>query len=224
MSRSGPEGRILPRNACDVAEFGVLHQVQAVTAALLEGGHEVVVFGVDDVARLARFLANERPDIVFNCCESLHRNAGLEMNVAALYKLFGIPFTGSSALTLGVALNKALAKAMFQAQGIPTPPYLVFPPGAALAASEAYFRSSSSRYREDAGIGIDENSVVETRERAVRAGALYLEGIRSAGVSRGVHRRAGAERGRAGGLSRPADRAARLRNRLQRTSRPTAPE
>src|SRR5438552_18295251 len=83
MSRSRPARRIVPAGARNVTEFAVLEQVKAVTAALLEGGHETVVFGVEDVAQLAGFLAYDRPDIIFNCCESLHRNAALQMHVAA---------------------------------------------------------------------------------------------------------------------------------------------
>src|SRR5262245_23312459 len=113
MSSRTTRGGMLPAGACDIAEFGVLHQVQAVTRALQEGGHQAVVFAVDDVGQLATFLAKDRPDIIFNCCESLNRTAALEMNVAAVYELFAIPFTGSSALTLGLALNKAYAKAVF---------------------------------------------------------------------------------------------------------------
>jgi D-alanine-D-alanine ligase len=153
---------MLPPSACDVAEFAVLHQVEVVTAALLEGGHEPVVFGADDVAQLAGFLSNHRPDVIFNCCESLHRNGLLEMNVAALYELFAIPFTGSSALTLGISLNKALAKAVFQAHGIPTPAYAVCPPGAPLEAPNLAFPLIVKPLCEDAGIGIDVNSVVDT--------------------------------------------------------------
>jgi D-alanine-D-alanine ligase len=164
MCRSRPGGSILPGNACDVAEFGVLHQVEVVTRALLEGGHQTVVFGVDDVAQLADFLAKDRPDIIFNCCESLNRNAAMEMNLAALYELFAIPFTGSSALTLGISLNKALAKVVFQACGILTPPYAVFAPGVALRKPAIGFPLIVKPLCEDAGIGIDENSLVETEK------------------------------------------------------------
>jgi D-alanine-D-alanine ligase len=163
LCRSKPGGRILPPEACDVAEFGVLEQVKIVAVALREGGHDVVVFAVEDAARLASFLTKDRPDIIFNCCESLNRNAALEMSVAALYELFGIPFTGSPALTLGLSLNKALAKAVFQTHGILTPRYAVFSLGSALdAACDLAYPLIIKPLCEDAGIGIDENSVVET--------------------------------------------------------------
>jgi D-alanine-D-alanine ligase len=164
MRCSQPGGGELPANACDVAEFAVLHQVEVVTRALLEGGHQTIVFGVDDVAQLACFLAKDRPDIIFNCCESLNRNAAMEMNVAALYELFAIPFTGSSALSLGVSLNKALAKMLFQASGIRTPPYSVFAPGVALQPPAIGFPLIVKPLCEDAAIGIDENSLAETEK------------------------------------------------------------
>jgi D-alanine-D-alanine ligase len=159
LARSG-----LPASACDVAEFGVLHQVDVVTRALLEGGHQTVAFGVDGLAQLAGFMTEDRPDIIFNCCESLNRNAAMEMNVAALYELFAIPFTGSSALTLGISLNKALAKMIFQGCGILTPPYAVFPPGVVLQTPALEFPLIVKPLCEDGGIGIDENSLVETEK------------------------------------------------------------
>jgi D-alanine-D-alanine ligase len=164
MCRSRPGGSALPANACDVAEFGVLHQVELVKRALLEGGHQTVVFGVDNITQLAGFVGKDRPDIIFNCCESLNRDAAMEVNVAALYELLAIPFTGSSALTLGISLNKALAKMVFQACGILTPPYAVFPPGITLQAPALGFPLIVKPLCEDAGIGIDENSLVETEK------------------------------------------------------------
>ncbi len=86
-------------------------------AALKEHGNKSPIFSATTIqAALCLFLSNERPDVIFNCCESIMGQSKLEMNVAAMYELFGIPYTGSAPLALGLALDKELAKAIFLAQ------------------------------------------------------------------------------------------------------------
>src|SRR5688500_16395983 len=81
------------------AEFGVLAQVADIERALRELGEDPSRHAAVTATGLADFLAGQRPDVVFNCCESLRGNAALEMSVAALFDLFGIAYTGSPALT-----------------------------------------------------------------------------------------------------------------------------
>lgn len=59
-------------------------------------------------------------DIVFNISEGLSgRNR--ESQVPMLLEMAGIPFVGADPLTLGVTLDKVMAKKIFIAEGIPTP-------------------------------------------------------------------------------------------------------
>ncbi len=158
----------------DASEYGVLEQMQSIAHALKgngkDNGHEVVIFSADDdVARLTEFLQKERPDAIFNCCESILGKASLEMNVAALYELFGIPFTGTPALPLGIALDKGIAKALFLANGIRTPRHQIFRgPDLSLEAYSLGFPAIVKPIREDASIGIDVNAIVHD-EAALRA-------------------------------------------------------
>ncbi|MCR4426965.1 MAG: ATP-grasp domain-containing protein [Firmicutes bacterium] len=67
-------------------------------------------------------LDEARPDMVFNIAEGwVGRNR--ESLIPALLELLGIPFTGSDALTLGIALDKAMAKRVVSTAGIRTPRY-----------------------------------------------------------------------------------------------------
>src|SRR5262245_39787778 len=88
LSRSAPGGTELGGEFRDESEYGVLDEIRTVAAAIGQAGHEVQMFGAYDPAELAGFLARERPEVVFNCCESFRGRAALEMNVAALYELF----------------------------------------------------------------------------------------------------------------------------------------
>jgi D-alanine-D-alanine ligase len=164
LSGRSTGGSLVPADACDIAEFSVLHQVAAVTRALLAEGHEATPFGVGDGMSLAAFLASDRPDVIFNCCEGVRRNAALEMSVAALYELLAIPFTGSPARTLALSLNKAHAKAVFHASGLATPRHAVWHPRRAIAALNLEFPLIIKPLCEDASIGIDDDSVVETEQ------------------------------------------------------------
>jgi D-alanine-D-alanine ligase len=136
--------------------------MRSIAAALREHGHPVVIFSADDDAgRLCNFLANEHPEIIFNCCESILGESKLEMNVAAVYELFGIAYTGSSPLTLGLALDKALSKAVFLSHGIPTPHHQLFEHhNLGHIDSTLKFPLIVKPVHEDASIGIDANSIV----------------------------------------------------------------
>ena len=83
------------------------------------------------------------------------------MNVAALFELFDIPYTGSSALTLGLALNKALTKDVLCAHGIQTPAHVVINQDQdPVTTHHLSFPLIVKPIAEDASIGIDDAAVV----------------------------------------------------------------
>lgn len=135
-----------------------------VAACLGESGHHVSEFLATDVEALFGFLARERPDAVFNCCESFRGATGLEMNVAALLELSGIPFTGATALTLGMALDKEIAGELFRAAGVPAPRGVVLrDPDQAGPAVALGWPLIVKLVREDGSIGIAADAVVADR-------------------------------------------------------------
>jgi D-alanine-D-alanine ligase len=164
LSRSRSEGTIIAETFQDASEYDVLLEVQLIEGFLRESGHEVVLHGVDDPGGLWTFLERQRPALIFNCCESLRGNARLEMNVAAIFEILDIPFTGSPALTLGMALNKGIAKALFAAHGVPTPPWTVVSPTSGADRADCLsYPLIVKPVEEDASIGIDTHSVVHSR-------------------------------------------------------------
>jgi len=156
------------------AELDVLGEVEFIRTSLNQAGHEAVIFSAADGAGLCKFLAKQRPELVFNCCEGLTGKAALEMNVAALYELHNLPYTGSPALTLGLLLNKPLAKAVLSAHGINTPAYVVVDRGQDLAAANRLtFPLIVKPAAEDASIGIDDGAVVHN-EAALKARVRFV--------------------------------------------------
>jgi len=71
--------------------------------------------------RLVNYLQRRNPDLVFNLVESVENESAQEMNVAGVYELMKIPFTGAGPLGLGIALKKARVKEILTYHGIPTP-------------------------------------------------------------------------------------------------------
>jgi D-alanine-D-alanine ligase len=110
---------------------------------------------------LLQFLRTEKPDVIFNLCESVGNESIHEMHVAGIFELLNIPYTGASALTLGIALNKALVKDLLIANGLPTPGYQLIKSPIKISLDERLrFPLIVKPSREDASVGIDSNSVV----------------------------------------------------------------
>ena len=63
-------------------------------------------------------------DIVFNICEGFSGRSR-ESEVPMILDLYNIPFVGSDALTLGLTLDKVMAKKVFESDGVPTPKYFM---------------------------------------------------------------------------------------------------
>ncbi len=110
----------------DMSEYGVLDELESVQRALLPSGHDTKIVAVAlDAYKLIDELRNDRPDMIFNLCESFDGDPTQEMNVASLFELLKIPYTGSRALTLGLALNKWRVKEILNYYDIPTAPHYV---------------------------------------------------------------------------------------------------
>jgi D-alanine-D-alanine ligase len=168
------QGEAQPDAQPDASELGVVAQVAAVCAILETRGDQAPAFAVRDVSALVDWLVRERPDAVFNCCESLGGRADLEMCLAGLFELLAVPYTGSTPITLGLCVNKGLAKAVLQAHGVGTPGYTVVDSVGALEGATALsWPLIVKPLAEDASIGIDEGAVVHDVD-ALRARVAFL--------------------------------------------------
>ncbi len=102
------------------AEFDHPGTITLIAAAIKNNGFQVKKIG--NVANLIDNINNLDVDIVFNISEGLvGRNR--ESQVPVLLEMAGIPFVGSDALSLGISLDKIMAKKIFIAEGIRTPKF-----------------------------------------------------------------------------------------------------
>ncbi|MFH0791565.1 MAG: ATP-grasp domain-containing protein [Candidatus Omnitrophota bacterium] len=103
------------------AEFDHPSTIDVIAQAIESQGYKVKKIG--NVMNLLEKIEHLNVDIVFNISEGLSgRNR--ESQVPILLEMAGIPFVGADALTLGVTLDKVMAKKIFIADNIPTPKFL----------------------------------------------------------------------------------------------------
>ncbi len=104
------------------AELDGHKTIECLKNALESAGHKVDLIGG---ARqlIGRVTNNDlKVDIVFNISEGF-KGRNRESQVPAILDLYNVPFVGADALTLGVTLDKVMAKKCFIADGIPTARY-----------------------------------------------------------------------------------------------------
>ncbi len=108
---------------------GVLEAVKAVQKALEERGYPVSELSLAPPREVAvKDLEKLDTDIVYNLFEGFPGHPASEPLVPQILAYRNIPFTGCSAEALRLGLNKAHAKVLLQAAGIPTPDFQLLNP------------------------------------------------------------------------------------------------
>jgi D-alanine-D-alanine ligase len=146
-----------------------------VVRALGDGGDcRVDALGVTDdlLGAVAKIVATA-PDVVFNLCESIDGVSSLEPLLPLLLERAGLAYTGSSPLTLGLALHKHKAKDVLRGAGVPTPDAVVLttPDTSGVGLP---FPLIVKPAREDASVGITRDSVVHDRAALERQVTFVL--------------------------------------------------
>ena len=106
------------------SEFDSPLTIDTIVRSLRAHGHTVHL--VEATSNLPRWFLTHRVDLVFNIAEGMH-GEHRESQVPAILELLGVPFTGSNSITLALALDKAKTKQILASEGIPTPPWQLFP-------------------------------------------------------------------------------------------------
>lgn len=102
------------------AEFDAASTIDVIANAIAANGFTVKKIG--NASNLLEKIDNLGVDIVFNISEGL-TGRNRESQVPILLEMAGIPFVGADALTLGLTLDKVMAKKIFISDKIPTPKF-----------------------------------------------------------------------------------------------------
>ena len=133
-----------------------LDRLDSVEQALRSSGYRVQVLEFkDNWAVVLRKISHSGVDLVFNLCEEFRGNSKLEMNIAALLEMVGIPFTGSSSLALGLSQDKGKTKSILANHHIPTPSFALIAPGEKEKSLPLRYPLIAKPVYEDGSLGID---------------------------------------------------------------------
>jgi D-alanine-D-alanine ligase len=143
----------------ETAEFDSVETIDAITGTLEELGYNVDRVG--NIWRLVeRLAAGERWDIVFNIAEGLYGMAR-EAQVPALLEAYQIPYVFSSPDVIVTCHNKALAKQIVGAAGVPTAKYHLVSKADDIALVNLPYPLFAKPVAEGTGKGISSKSLVE---------------------------------------------------------------
>ena len=153
----------IPQDASADARDTLL-QARSVQESLARCGWRTseLVFGPDP-SLLEDELARIHPDLVFNLVESWHGLASLACAAPALFRKAGFVFTGADEGSMALAGDKALARRLLHAAGLPVPAGATMEelqrgvfPGVGTFIIKARF--------EDASLGLGPDCVVDVRD------------------------------------------------------------
>jgi D-alanine-D-alanine ligase len=167
---------VLPADHVEAAsEYEILTTTEIISRILRGAGFGVTCLGVgSDPQTLLTGLRGNRPDVVFNLFEGLATKDNTEASVAGLLEWLEIPFTGSPAPALALAHDKVRTKHLLQGAGLPTPGFFLVdqlpcPP------CPLDWPVIVKPALQDASVGIEQGSVVTSREQLSRRVAHVLE-------------------------------------------------
>ncbi len=151
--------------------------VDQVKGALEKNKHKVFLLGIDDdLSVLLHGLKTQKPDIVFNLCETYAGKDTFELHITALLEMLGQRFTGTGPVGMALRQDKALSKKLLQFYGIPCPGYAVFDKLNMEFAGRMRFPMFVKPLRGDASLCVDDFSLVNNYEGLItRTGQIQDE-------------------------------------------------
>ena len=152
-----------------------------VARGLRAAGHEARFLGVGgSLAPLERLVRAWRPHAAVNLLMEFAGEARLAVHVVAYLELLGVPVTGCDARGILLTRDKALAKALWLREGLPTPAFRVYPRGRrAPARCGLRFPAIVKSRDEEASRGIAQASVVRGEARLRERVAFVHERVGS---------------------------------------------
>jgi D-alanine-D-alanine ligase len=106
----------------ELSEETVEEMAREVYEAVLTLGYPAVLIPVkESFLGFLRRIQEVKPDVVVNLCESFNGTTRLESNVAGVYELLRVSFTGNVMRALSLCQDKFKAKAVLASHGLPTP-------------------------------------------------------------------------------------------------------
>ncbi|PJA97686.1 MAG: D-alanine--D-alanine ligase [Ignavibacteriales bacterium CG_4_9_14_3_um_filter_30_11] len=147
----------------DLSENGFSNEIENICTSLRKHYYCVEVLAIDNnIESAIKNIVKFNPDVIFNFVESVEGISSYEFCIAGVYELLGYQYTGNRPQTLGNCLNKSITKNILKAFNIDTPSSITLSKIDELNKNDftLNFPVIIKLLKEDASIGISENSVV----------------------------------------------------------------
>jgi len=141
------------------SEESVEQVAQEVYTLLTAAGYNAVVLPLGkSLMSFLRRINSLKVDVLINLCEGFLGRPQFEANVAGVFEILGIPFTGNNSRALSLCQDKFKSKAVLHAYGLPTARGRLV--SSADQAVDLTFPLIVKPNSEDASLGIKSDSVV----------------------------------------------------------------
>jgi D-alanine-D-alanine ligase len=138
---------------------------------------KVVVGAYTDAYRVAGWLRELRPDVVFNLTENVDGDRRKDGCVCALLDLLKLPYTGTGARGMMLCRDKAVSKLIAAREGLRTPDFFVVRGSAPRLPPQLTFPLVVKPRFDDASVGISQESLVRTKEALLGRIAFLAENL-----------------------------------------------
>lgn len=147
------------------SHLDLLRMIRRIARALRSVGYRVTVVPLGrELSAFQRRLRRLKPDVVFNQYDDVLHGALYEMRLPALIRMMGFPMTGSPALAVGLTRYKHMTASLLQGAGIPVPPCTELLERIGDVDRHKWkFPLIVQPSQEDAGIGLERDSVVHSK-------------------------------------------------------------
>ena len=177
---------VLPEDHPDrESEADVVAVAEAITEILKCSGLDAwTVAAQHPLGQLIVDLSEKIPDVVFNLIEGFGGGSGGEAHVTGVLELLGLAYTGCPPEAMSLGRSKGRTKAVLRGFGLPTARFEIIRPDRPMDRWDGPWPVIVKPESEDASLGIDQGSVVESPEalneaiarlRATHAGDVLIE-------------------------------------------------
>jgi D-alanine-D-alanine ligase len=135
--------------------------VDEVAEALRASGHQVALLGIhDELREMVEKLEEQKPDLVFNLCETFGGQDINEAHITAVLALLNQRFTGTGPVGMILRQDKAVTKKLLRFHDVPCPKFAIFDKTNLEFAGKMHFPLFVKPMRGDASVGIHDSSLV----------------------------------------------------------------
>ena len=152
---------------------------------LVKAGHEVSLLGLyNEISPILEEIKENRPDIVFNLTEVFDQKSHLDKNVAWIFEMMHIPYTGATPDSLLICNNKALSKKIMSFHRIRVPNFYVFSRGHRIwLPKRLRLPIIVKPLAEEASRGISQASVIDNGEALVERVKFIHESLNADAIA-----------------------------------------